>query len=264
MITGYRLETQDAAMIESTMTDLQNTITKQGTAHYQKLLSEEIQTLIDNISLNILPRPMDVSLLDAAKKELDAKIAYATGRLLPTRYNLYASAQIMLLDSHTYIKIQSSTPLYKSALSKVKGLTSYSYDPRSSTGQEERGEIWNKLMEKYAGQNVPVCSVQLFPRGPIDVDPTKLKFDSPLQRARIIARHNLTNQLLGMYGSGKEIPPYKLMRYMDLALEDLTQQNAKREMQSMVAHLQTILINITTPLVTETPDTQNKPTKMCD
>lgn len=261
MITGFQLETQNAAAIELAISSILDAVTKQGTTHYHKLLSEEVQTLIDDISLNILQRPTDLSLLEVAKKELDAKIAYATGRLLPTRYNLYASVQIMLMDSQTYIKFQSSTPLYKSALSKVKGLTSYSYDSRGSTGQEERGETWNKLMEKYAGQNAPACTVQLFPRGPIDVDPAMLKFDSPLQRARIIARHNLTNQLLGMYGSGKEIPPYKLMQYMDLALEDLTQQNIKREMQNMVAHLQTILINITTALVTETPNMQTNPTE---
>lgn len=73
----------------------------------------------------------------------------------------------------------------------------------------------------------------------------------------MIARHNMTNQLLSMYSDGKEIPPYKLMRCMDLALEDLTQQYAKREMQNMTAHLQTILINITTALITEAPNMES-------
>lgn len=256
MITGFRLETQNAAAIESALISIQNAVTKQGTAEYHTLLSEEIQALIDNISLNVIQRPADVSLLDAARKELDAKVAYATGRMLPTQYNLYASAQVMLMDGCAYIKFNSSTPLYKSVLSKVKGLTAFSYDPRGSAGQEERGALWNRLMEKYTSQ-IPFCTAQMFPRGPIEVDPALLKFDSPLQRARVIARHNMTNQLLSMYSDGKEIPPYKLMRCMDLALEDLTQQYAKCEMQNMTAHLQTILINITTALITEAPNMES-------
>lgn len=68
MITGFRLETQNAAAIESALISIQKAVTKQGTAEYHTLLSEEIQALIDNISLNVIQRPADVSLLDAARK----------------------------------------------------------------------------------------------------------------------------------------------------------------------------------------------------
>lgn len=252
IITGYKLHTRDFSEVENALILMQQTIEKIAVKKYHELLSEEVEILIDNISLNIIPRPTDRTVLDIAQESLNQKIAYASGNNLPIEYNMNVSVHVLTSEDYTYFRLNAAYDIYHKELSKLPGLIPCSV--RNGEGSAENKEIWEYLMKKYE-TGIQPCITQLFPKGPIAVDKKKLKFSSPLQRSKRIARHNLTNKYLAMYAGNKEIPNYKLMEYMDRSLEALTSlPRSKSELTQMEVQLRTILPNITIELVDSLPE----------
>ena len=85
----------------------------------------------------------------------------------------------------------------------------------------------------------------------MDVDYKKLNFKKPKARAVYMARHNLVNRMLNMFGNNEQIPGFRLMEMMDDSLECLSSDFAKSEMKGLQSKLVTILPNITHAFISQ-------------
>lgn len=247
LFTGYKLKGQDVNHIELIFTEIKKKIEVSANAEYKKLLTGELETLIDDIALNMTQRPTDISLIDAAKNKLNNKIAYASSHNIPTKFNFEVSAHVMFFKDDTYIKFNAVHNIYKNEIGRIRGLE---YFP--CTTETENEKIWTDIVKRYSDGLDPF-GIRLFAKFK-DIEPETMKFDSPIKRAKVRARHNLTNRYLGMYSCGQQIPNYKLMEYMDEAFEALTELHSSAdELRQMEIELQKILPKITTELITAIP-----------
>lgn len=253
IIQGYKIETNNPIDIENAIQEIKSTVVERANEAYHVQLSREIEEIVDDIALNIRPRPDDISILDLARGILLQKINYATANQLPTEYNYYVSLNVFFDGNNTYFKFNSTNNIYQKQVSKIKGLITYSLDEKEVGTGNEKEVIWNNLMKRY--KEIYPLSTQLFPTEDFVVNKKSLHFRGPSARALIIARHNLTNRYLNMIASGKEIPNYLLMRYMDQALEMVTSSQGKNELIALKDELvsKALLPNITYALVSSVP-----------
>lgn len=222
LFTGYKLKGQNVNHIELIFTEMKKKIERAANKEYCALLAREIQNLTDDVALNMYQRPIGISLFEYAKNTLNNKIAYASSHNFPTKYNFEVSAHIMFYKNDTYIKFNSVNNIYMKDIGRISGLE---YFPCKTNTENEN--IWTEIVERYSDGLDPF-GVHLFDKFQ-DIAPEIIKFDSPIKRAKVRARHNLTNRYLGMYSCGQQIPNYKLMEYMDEALEALTEVHSSAE-----------------------------------
>ena len=261
IIQGYKIETNNPIDVENAIQEIKTVVTTRANDAYHDQLSREIEEIVDDIALNIRPRPDDISILDLARGILTQKINYATANQLPTEYNYYVSLNAFFDGNNTYLKFNSNNNIYRKQLSKIKGLEPYYLDEKDVGTGIEQEVVWNNLMKRY--KDIYPLSTQIFPTEDFTVNTKALHFRGPAARAGVIARHNLTNRYLNMIASGKEIPNYLLMRYMDQALEMLTTQKGKDDLAALKEELvaKALLPNITVALVSNMP---KKNTEICE
>lgn len=262
IIDGYKVNSNSPEDIELILGKIQAIIKERATAMYHTQLSKEIEILVDDIALNIQPRPSDISILDAARAILNMKIAYATAKNNPTQYNYFVSVNVMYSGEKTYIKFNSENNIYKKQLQKIEELVPFSMDDKDAPLiSAEREGVWKALMEKYS-RGVQPLSAQLFPIGEFELNEKALKFSSPNKRAQAIARHNLTNKYISMFAQENEIPNFKLMEYMDEALLLLSEPKGKEELELLTNDLKqkNLLPNITLAIITRDPNEEAEKT----
>lgn len=248
---GYKLKGQDITTIEIRLREIKKAVNKRANSEYKKLLTQEIQTLVDHIALNEIQRPDNISLFDLAQNELNNKIAFASAKNLPIEYNLETSVHILFYKGDTYIKFNAGNNIYKKDLAGLHDIEEF---PCEANGESEK--VWSEIMKQYTDGFTPM-GIRLFD-GTQPIKPEHLKFESPAKRAKAIARHRLTNRYLSMYTGGQQIPNYKVMDYIDLALNALVEiPDSINEMRRMEAELCGILPEITTDLINKEPDNEN-------
>lgn len=247
IIKGYKAKTTDIQAIESIMTRLQEEVALKGKRLYATLLAQEIETWVDDIALHVIPCP-EKPIYDMAVQALDEKISVATGRGLPIPYNFGVQVAIFTYKGETYFKLNVNNDVLAQTIKVVPELTDFSLQEEELGGEENRrrGMIWSEIMEIYSNGNNPLVK-SLYPCGPITPEWVTIasKFHSREQRAQYRIRHQLTSSMLNWIGMGKEIPPHRLMPYMDEALELLGTPTVKAEMQKMLPQLLQSIITIT-------------------
>lgn len=244
VIRGYVLKSNDIIKIETILRDLRNKCKKKMKKEYTNLLREEIENLFDDISLNKMPRP-DGNIFEIAKQILDDKIKNASLKQLPVEYNFNISVNILIdSDNITYFKVNSNNFIYDDAFKSIGDLNEYSLDMNESVSADNSKTIvWNRLMNFYSSNDNAPLSVNLIAGfEDVDVDMEKLSFTEPKKRAKTLARQEMTTRLINMYANGGQIPPHKLMTYIDMALSRLSyNQTIIDEMDNIYKELVKIL-----------------------
>jgi hypothetical protein len=259
-INGYKISGTSVARIEKILHEARKNVAEAETEIFAQLLSREITVLIDDISMNIVPRP-NIPLLIAAEQMLMEKIRFA-GAGATTEYNLEVSANILTDDKDTFVLLHAKNQMLIDAFQSTNGIVDYTVQtppsalsPEFTGKQEETKEMkkWSRLRTKY-GDNLVLTTMSAVLSSPVVLDETRLAFESPASRAGVRARHTITNRMLSMYASGKEIPPYKLMEYMDCAYEAaMASEENQALIEDMAIKLATVLPNITLELIKYDP-----------
>ena len=232
-VTGYYIETTNIKDIEMILDEMRMAAKKAGEKQYHKQLSAEIENLVDAITVGTIKRPENLTVYEAAHQLLAEKIRNAGARQADTYYNYNVSANILVLEKRTYFKVNSANDFFMKAFNKIHSLQPFPF-----------GEDWKDLMEKY--DRKPLMWIQLLSGNDLEAKREYLKFSSKMDRAERLARHNLTNHLIGQYACGQEIPPHKLMEIMDLAMNELiTNKFYKDELAKQKENAMAFLVEIT-------------------
>lgn len=253
ILTGYYLDTVNAVEIQDVLREMQDRIVKRATKKYQELLEHEIEMLVDYSALNAIQRP-NGTILENAEKSLMNRIRYASINQLPTAYNFNVSVHLFYDEGKTFIRLNANNNIYRKCLSDIKGLNPFNADD-NEIKDKGNGEVWKYLMKAYEC-GLPVAGVQMLTGEGIVVDYEKLKFKSPAVRADYLARYNLVNRLLNMFGNNEQIPGFRLMELFDDSLNALSTDFSKNELRGLKSRLISTLPNITYALISRLPSDQ--------
>ncbi len=259
IIKGYKAETTDLLEVEELLHRLQELILVQGRKLYTELFADEIETLCDEISFNVVPRP-NIPVYDAARQVLDQRVSNATGRGLPLPYNFNVQTLVYTLKGAVYIRVVSNNEKLLAKLKKApSGLIDFSARDDGNTHAEET--VWNEIMEIYTGRQKPLV-YQVFACEGVEPEWKRISehFHSRAERADVRVRYQLTNSLLNMIGMGQQISPHKLMPYFDEALGYLDNPAIKADANRMKMQALQSVINITEELVMQDPNAPVPPT----
>ena len=253
---GYKIESNNLARINTILITAKKNINLAATEIYHKLLSEEITELVDNIAMDIIPRPTG-SLIDAANASVVEKIRFAESRGLPTEYNLAASVQIIPADKVCYLLFCGTNSFLEEAFASTTGIEDYSVELEQGSDTEtissERGQKWLTL-QKQCEEQPTILYANMCQQ--LSIDPKLLVFAQKEERANVRARHELTNQYINMYAAGKQIAPYELMSLMDRSLSLSLDENSQAKLTELKTRLMAILPEITMELLE--PATEQK------
>lgn len=259
IIKGYKCSSTNFAEVEEAIQKLKNFICIQGVKLYTTLLANEIETLVDEIALNVVPRPQ-ISIYMAAKQALDQKVSNATGRGLLIPYNFGIQLAVYSYKDAVYIKMNTNNERLIDTLKKPPtGLANFSlHDDRLDNAEEKSHEaIWNEIMNIYHGDKIPLIYQFVACAG---ANPAwkKLseKFRSRNERAAVRIRYQQTNQLLNMIGMNQQIPPHKLMPYLDEAFAYLGDKAIQADAERMMPQALQTIVNITEEMVMRDPSAQ--------
>lgn len=246
-IHGYRIKTPSIAKVETVLLAAKNNVREAADRQYHELLSEEVCSLVDDITLNICQRP-PCSIFDEAVRRLNDKINRAEMTSSGTEYDLRAGVSVIPDGGYTYLMFSANNPALEEAFAATKQIEPYAVsgdDPNC-----EEAKKWEAFCERYHRES-PMLSASLTSRMFADID--KLTYASPMERAQTIARHNLTRRLLNQYACGREIQQQDLMSVMDRALAKLVENDSMSMLNEMTMQLSTTLIEITKELVVFDP-----------
>ena len=243
-------QTTDMEFILFQMKDI---VRKRALIAYEKLVKWQVERIVDEIALNQIRRPEQCSILDMAIKEVQRRIVYAEKRMQCTEFNLYIGIQMLIgrLNNKPiiYLKMTCPNDIYSKQLKTIPELVPYDiYESDLSDKHSEKKDFWEMLMEKYSS-TTPLTAT-LINYGELAIDPEKLSYCIPEERAKEIAKEKILNQLLAAYACDQEIPPNKLMEYTLHSMERLNYKDIKNMIEHEQEVLNQILPVIDTDLVT--------------
>lgn len=211
-----------------------------GDKQYIALLCDDAATMVDNIALNAVSRPVD-PIYNIVISELDKKINLAAAAGLPNRYNLGLSANIVSKTNATYIILSALNEFWEDCIPEIKAINGVSI-------------LKDKEADAMLDSQVTVeFTKQLYPKGDIDIRDEYLKFDSIQARALKQARYRIQNELLRGLSAGKEIQNYQINSFYDEVYELLDRSDIKQNIQNICNQLMMILPEITPEMIKNTP-----------
>ncbi len=258
IIKGVKIKSCDLQTIEQILNKVQTKIEMRAKNLYASLLANVIETLVDDISFNVIKRPENESIYDCASNDLNRRISWATEKNVPTPYNFSVQAAIFTYKCETYIQFNIANEILRKELGKIPNTEDFTlYDIELNTN-EERGEIWEEIRQIYAEQNLNPMVRQLFPVGPIEVEWKKVesKLHTREERAKQRAEYQLISADLNMIAMDSEIPNFKLLRYLDEVGKQLMSEEAKYEIQQIILKALPIIVNITEAEIKRKPNEQ--------
>ena len=222
VIKLYKIKKCSLKKTEDVLSQVKKLVNQLVRKRYIDLLSREIEVYIDDMVLNHFNRP-EKSIFECVKEILNKKIAVSIAHKDNNEYNLSCSVNVLTFENDTYIELLSGTEMYDNVFPKIDGIEDMSIedDDLMLDSDDNKYELWKKIANKYKHENV--LGMRIYPsctgnEGCNNISFEDLHFNSPEVRAETRARHHLTNVLLSGYASGEQIPPHKLMEYMDYAL----------------------------------------------
>lgn len=255
LIKGFKIPTTDMQVIEDALNELQKKAINRGRSLYAKLLSVEIETVVDDISLNVIKRPDNMSIYDYAKSELDRKIAWATANNAITVYNFNVTAAVFIYQSNTYIKLGVRNKTLEKEIRHLSNAEDFNVFDSESNENKEIEAVWNEIAKIYTNGYNPLVRT-LYPCGPIEAEweNIKKKFSSREERANVRVRHRITANVLNLIGMGQQIPSHKLFPYIDEALEMLSNPNVQEDCEQLKIQILPCIVNITEADVKRNPN----------
>lgn len=232
IITGFMTYAVTMSDIGLVLTQMRQVIAARAKKECKVLLQDQVEIIVDEIALNRVSIPQDQSVYEVARTELLRRMMSAEQKMENIEYNLSVSCQCFAgkdKDGNpcTYIQMFCPNDIYSDHLAKkVGGLIPYHMKQADSfqdkKHENQKAKKWNEIMENYEGE--PVLGTKLIAYEQIIPTEEELKFRTPAERAADIAQKYTLDCLLGMYATGNQIQPHKLMEFMMLALKRL--QNA--------------------------------------
>lgn len=227
IVRGYRCKSTDLKYIEKIISKIRTDIIKVAKEEYKKLLVTEIERLFDDISLNKVNRPQDNSIFNIAKLTLDEKIKNISIRNTPVEYNFNLSIHILLDEKYTYFKINSNNFIYTDIFNKFSELEEYILTSTEAIDISNiKTKNWNELMKNYSESNHPfgVTIINGFFDFE-DITPDSLSFTEPKYRVESLATKEMLTRIVNMYGCGNQIPPTRLMDYIEDGINRIEKSN---------------------------------------
>lgn len=241
MIKVFKMQHNTVQEVGRVLDELANIVKPDGDNEYIRLFCQDAEVLVDNIALNILPRPNE-PLFDGLIQELDRKINLAIAAKFPTKYNICVTASVITRKNNTYVLISCESDFCRKSL-------------ENSGFKELKAKDTAELMQSNA---TITFSKQLYPNGNINITDDKMIFASVEERSEKRARYHVQSDLLKCVAAGKDIQKYQLNDYFDQIFELLSKDAISSEIAGVKMRLQTILPDITPELIKFSPAQLNE------
>lgn len=255
IITGFVFNDTQMKNVEKILFEIRELVLSKARAKYQTLLVNEISFLIDNITLGTINRP-NQSILKAAEHELCQHIITASQQQNGSDYDFNVSLHVFFYDGKTYIRLNAENDIYSKYIKNIEGLfpfdlTKKEFDSKNS----DHLDIWNLILKKY--EQVPPLGMSLVQTNALfDLSEDivkKFNYQKPIERADVHARYYITNIIMNKLGNNKEIPPFRTMSYIDMALLSLSEVRWKEKFAEKKSELVKLLPIIDYKMVTSEP-----------
>ena len=236
LINGYKLNTTSMVELEEELREIRRKLKTLADRQYNRLLGQEIAFLVDQITLGNLNRDPKITVFDGAVGNLRHQMNNAAMRSIASPHNFHVFAHI-LVDDAIYLKVISPNPAFLAAFKKYEDVSVS--DTEAKDEKNAKTKLWDRLRKKYA-DNDP-CVVDLTPKPELDT----IKYPTLIERVEKEARNSVIMHLLSQYSGGEQIPQFRLMDYMNRALEALTSnEDVQREYREKIAQLEQLLVDL--------------------
>lgn len=239
------------ADLELLIWEMRGIVHKYAGAAYKNLVSRQIERIVDDIAIGEYKQPDDHSIFDIAVQEVKRKISYAENRMNETEYNFYIGVQVMTgkIDGNpvAYFKVIAPNDIYSRHLKKIPDLIPYDINEDDLDAGKEKAELWGCLSDKYS-VDIPL-SANLILHDEVTIDIKEMKFRTPQERAKDIAKEKILNHLLSAYGCGEQIQPNRLMEYIGQSIGRLNYGPMKMTWDVETKTLTNLLPEITEEIV---------------
>lgn len=237
---GFKIDTKNFDRIDQAIADMKVAIREKAQKQYTQLLSEEIETYTDEVIMGMHDNEKIESIYESAMALLNKKIAVAIAKGFDTQYNFSVAINIFSYNKEVYIQAATYNRGLFEAMKTIKSVRIEDLTVDEATEQqirEKRYSLWENIVKQYQDHSCMI--VKMFPlNNPFDKPEfDKMKFNTPIHRAEIHARHRLINQYLSMYAGGGDIPPQKLMDYLDQAYLKAAGPEAKEPIENYKSNL---------------------------
>lgn len=240
--------------LEMLLFEMQRVIEERASLAYEGLVQWQTERIVDEIALNQIKRPEDISILDMAANEVKRRVLYAERSMQCTEFNLYIGSQILIgrLDNNPtiYIKLLCPNDIYSKKLATISGLIPYIItEDDLKNNKSAKKQFWDSLEAKYQ-KDIPLTAT-LINYDDIVINPESFTFRSPAERAADLAEEKVMNLLLSDYSCGQQTPPNKLMEYLLQSMVRMNNPELKSRLEYETDRLTDILPEITLELVTK-------------
>ena len=205
---GYKLKNTTLKDIEYELKQASASIEKIANKEFAVLLGEEAAFIADYITLGVLKKGLDEDVLEIAEDNVRRKIHTWNLKRISGKYNFSVYGYLFPHKNHVYLQVDMLNPIFKDAFDYLEDVGIDDVEMQDDSSPKRK--LWIEILK----ENKNPISVNLTP----NLHSVKAKFPSVLERSQLLARHNITNRILGEISDGNQIPPHMLMRYMDEAL----------------------------------------------
>lgn len=238
VVYGYRINGTNMDEVWNAIAVVQKKMSKIASKIYHEQLGKEIAFLCDNVTLSVLNQEEDISVYDSAVQILNQRIDVSGRTNSSTLYNYNVFAHIIPYEGHTYIKVicanQKLLKAFQSNFEEYNLSETECKDPKN-----KKNIIWDKICsicEKKEPFSINLSITNIIPVK------EHIKYPSVEERAETIARYTVQNHYLNEVAANSEIPPVRLMPFLDDMFE-LVEQH-KEEIIQKKAELLNILIDL--------------------
>lgn len=235
VVIGYKITGTDIQQTEIKIEECRQQLIKEAKKLYHQKLGEEIAFLCDSIALNILKKNENEVIFDCAVNNLEQMIRTGALTGIAAEYNFQVFVQIMNHEGNTYLKVICPN---QKLLKAFRSLQPYSLDETEvQNPQNSKNIVWQKLHAIYKDR--PPLTVNLTPQ--IKADKNRIIYPSLKERCIQQARYHMQNHILNQISGGREIPPFRMMGYLDEMIKILDTPEAKRDLEKKTQELTHIL-----------------------
>lgn len=249
VLRGYKTSITNIKTLEELFRQLREKLMERAREECRHLLEQEIENLYDDISLDKTQRPD--SIFTVAQNILKERIVQASLKQLPIEYNMNISANVLINEDFTFIKINSSNFIFKEVFDNFSELEEYSISDNDILyNSDTKSKRWQDIIKEYEDFS-PMCISLLTGREDFHngIKVEELSFSDVKSRLDILTRREMTSRLLNMYANYGQIPPLKLMEYMDNALLRLEHPDVFEEMSDIQMKIKPFITEITPELI---------------
>lgn len=249
VLRGYKVSVDGIYELEQLLRNIKDKLMEKAKEECRILLTREIESLFDSISLNKIQRPQSIYM--TACEILSKRIQNASFKQLPIEYNYNISINILTNEDCIFAKVNSNNFIFKEVFDSVPEFEEYSLtDIDILHSSDTKAKRWTELMNEYK-EFQPISISLLTGREDFlnDIAPDELVFDTPENRVEVLTRQEMTTRLINMYANHEQIPPHKLTEYIEQALCRLDNAEIASDIYDIRNQLKMIIKPITADVI---------------